>query len=204
MSKWWSQNSCPGLGDFKACGFNPSATSFSLLWPRRPLCSPGRRAFASRPEVPQTFQHIRPLFPPTSVYHFPSPELARPCLLPCRHSDVREDGSQCLVSEHLSWQSKDSMVHTCFCFVSLQHGICQSQNSWMPPKPPRLLALACQTAPHRYPQLWGRREEEAPPTIHLSLLAPLPDTTACTAPFCYKPPPGWNPSFPFEQEQEQL
>lgn len=115
----------PSLRGFKAHGFNPSATGFSLSCPRRPLCSPGRRAVASRPDVPQTPQHILPLCPLTSVYHFPAPEPAGPCLLPCHDSDVREDGSQSLVSEHLNWQRVGQPVRTCVCFVSLQHGVCQ-------------------------------------------------------------------------------
>lgn len=127
MSKWWSQDSCPGLWDFKARGLNPLQLASLCCGLDRPLCSPGRRAVVSRPEVPQTFQHTLPLCPLTSVYHFPALERLGPCLLPCRNSDVRKDGIQYLASEHLNWQSKDSLVNTHVCFVGLQYGICQRQ-----------------------------------------------------------------------------
>lgn len=189
MSKWQSQDSCPGLWDAKAHSLNPSATSFSFLWPHQ-----GRRAIASRPEVPQTSQHILPLCPPTSVYHFPLRSRRGPasCLVGIQMSGKMKS-STC----RLSVNTGGGSTATGTLRVSLQHGVGHTQGRTgatqvsqascpgLPDSPavgkgvgaclPALLACPCLLFSH---------PTACPPT--------LPPLSYC------RPPPESNSSFPSE------
>ena len=115
------------------------------------------------------FQHILPLCPPTSVYHFPAPELAGPWLPPRRNSDVREDGSQCLVTEHLSWQRVRTACCTrAFVLSACSMAFVRGGDAWMPPKPPQASCPGLPDSPTPTASTPGKVRGEGP------CLPPLP------------------------------
>lgn len=188
----------PSLQGFKTHGLTPLPLVSLCRGLAALLALQGAGAVAGRPGAPQTSQHILPLCPQTSVYHRLDLEPARPCLLPCRDSDVGEDGSQSPASEHLNWQSAGQPgAHLRLCCQPTAWRLSETGTHGCHPSLPRFLAVASQPAQHHRPQLWGGdRESTLLPDPCPPSSPPLSDTLPPPPPILLQASTGMEFLFP--------
>lgn len=194
----------PSLRGFKTHGLT-LCLRFLLSWPCSPLSSPGSRSCCRQawcatnlPAHPAPFV-LRHLFIIALIWI----AVSASCLAVIQMSGRM--GSQSPASEHLNWQSVwDSLgVHLRLCCHSM--AFVRDRDSWMPPKPPQVSCCGQPASTAITAHSPGEVTERVLCFLIPAHLPLLHSQIRCLPhpQFCCKPPPGWNSSSHFEQEQEQ-